>query len=718
MKYRPLSLFTLLLLLLVSMPLSVDARTALDAYSRHTLKLASASSRSAENQTIGAIVSGYPDTDIEGLNISPLSNDIYIARGSAESLARLAQSAGVRRVSFSRPLRTTNDLLRIGMEADKAASLPEAGGYTYTGHGVVAGLYDNGLDIKNPAFRNADGSRVSRLWHFTDTNGEYTAYDYPLMIESFITDNYDDFHGTHVLGTMAGDYPGSPYKGIATGAELAVACGLLHDANIAEGVARIASYARSEGKPCVINLSIADLDGPRDGTDAFAEALYEATAAAGDAILVVSAGNYRNLKTSLSRTLSASDPALRTFMLPSMTEHKSEGVITVWGADSRTFDLTLVVMDTTTGTVLSTFDVPKDGDGLILGTHNLQDFDDYDVVRDDAFSQAYTGSFAAAYYDANTETNKRASFQIFYDVKVNLEQNRYSRTALGLIAKGEAGQRIDIHISDLAAELRSLWVDGWTEGTGELSISSMACTRGAISVGAWVTRNQWDELNGDHDDLSDTHILGDIAPWSSSGILCDGTPKPDVAAPGATIISTLSTPYCEEHPESVLITGTSRSEGRTDYWGWSYGTSMASPAVAGAIAIWLEADPNLEATDILDIIAKTSAKDTFTEASPLEFGAGKLDIAAGLREVLSRKASLIGPSAVIPGRLVLTRGDHDRLTAEIGGVSDFEATLYDLSGRALATALTTDGIAEFDTSALARGVYIVRAGSDTAKIKL
>ncbi len=705
-----------LFLLLTLTLLSATARTALDPFSRHALRMAGPLSRS--EVTLGAIVRGYPEELVPEVELSPLSGDLYIARGSADALARLADTKGVSRVSFARELRTTNDLVGKGMNADKVASLPEAEGYTYTGKGVVAGLFDTGFDIQNPSFRTTDGSRISRVWHFTADNGEYTSYDYPAMIDAFITENPDNFHGTHVLGTMAGDYPGSPYKGIATGAELAVACGDLYDANIAEGVAQIAAYARSEGKPCVINLSIADMAGPRDGTDEFSEALYEATAAAGDAILVISAGNYRDRKLSLSRTLAADDPELRTFLLPSMTQRTSKGAIAVWSGDKRSFDLSLVVMDSMTGTVLSTFDVPKDDEGIVLGTHDLEEVDSEGVTFDDGFSKAYTNSYAAAYYEPNTDTNGRPCHYIIYDVTLCRETNQYGRIALGLIVKGEAGQRIDITLSDITAELRSLWVDGWTEGTGELSISSMCCTRGAISVGAWVTRNEWDELVGGHVDMSNTMTVGDIAPWSSSGILVDGRCKPDVAAPGASVISSISTPYCEAHQGSPIIVATNARNGRTDYWGWSYGTSMSSPAVAGAIALWLEADPDLEAADVAEIIASTAVRDAFTEAEPLAFGAGKFDAAAGLREVLRRKASLIGISAVTPGELVLRRTGTDRLQAEIGGLPEFTASLYDLAGRTLSTVSASDGIAEFDTSAIAPGVYIVRVGSRSAKIKL
>lgn len=63
---------------------------------------------------------------------------------------------------------------------------------------------------------------------------------------------------------------------------------------------------------------------------------------------------------------------------------------------------------------------------------------------------------------------------------------------------------------------------------------------------------------------------------------------------------------------------------------------MASPVVGGAIALWLEANPNLNGQDVLDIIKKTSIPlDTEQDIPNNLWGYGKLDVYRGLLAALN-----------------------------------------------------------------------------------
>ena len=66
-------------------------------------------------------------------------------------------------------------------------------------------------------------------------------------------------------------------------------------------------------------------------------------------------------------------------------------------------------------------------------------------------------------------------------------------------------------------------------------------------------------------------------------------------------------------------------------YGSEYGTSMSTPVVTGAIAVWLQADPTLDAARVREVLNATSYRDQYvTAAQAARWGAGKLDIAAGL----------------------------------------------------------------------------------------
>ena len=116
-------------------------------------------------------------------------------------------------------------------------------------------------------------------------------------------------------------------------------------------------------------------------------------------------------------------------------------------------------------------------------------------------------------------------------------------------------------------------------------------------------------------------------------------------------------------------------KGRTYAWNSNAGTSMSSPVVAGAIALWLQADPSLSPSDCLSIFEKTCRRyDPMLSYPNNLYGYGEIDVTAGLEEVLRRQA------------------------AGVQGVPVQPATgrIYTLDGRGVGT----------DASALAPGLYI------------
>ena len=52
------------------------------------------------------------------------------------------------------------------------------------------------------------------------------------------------------------------------------------------------------------------------------------------------------------------------------------------------------------------------------------------------------------------------------------------------------------------------------------------------------------------------------------------------------------------------------------YWGAIRVTSMSSPMVAGTLALWLEANPNLTPEDVREIFSETAIRDEWTSSQP------------------------------------------------------------------------------------------------------
>ena len=68
---------------------------------------------------------------------------------------------------------------------------------------------------------------------------------------------------------------------------------------------------------------------------------------------------------------------------------------------------------------------------------------------------------------------------------------------------------------------------------------------------------------------------------------------PDVCAPGNTVVSAISNAYLAGHPDET-IAYRQTVDGMEYSWAQQCGTSMASPAVAGVVALWMQAHPDLD----------------------------------------------------------------------------------------------------------------------------
>jgi len=62
---------------------------------------------------------------------------------------------------------------------------------------------------------------------------------------------------------------------------------------------------------------------------------------------------------------------------------------------------------------------------------------------------------------------------------------------------------------------------------------------------------------------------------------------------------------------------------------------MSAPVVTGAVALWLQANPELSTADVRDILYHSSYRDDYVNADATSrWGSGKLDVQAGMKYVL------------------------------------------------------------------------------------
>jgi subtilisin family serine protease len=166
---------------------------------------------------------------------------------------------------------------------------------------------------------------------------------------------------------------------------------------------------------------------------------------------------------------------------------------------------------------------------------------------------------------------------------------------------------------------------GSTAGDNLNGISEPSCSDDVISVAAYATQYQ----------TSGSSMAGGaIASFSSIGPRYDGTMKPDIAAPGVSIISSMSS-FTDASFTSISSVP---FNGRTYHFAKLSGTSMASPMVAGIAALILDANPYLSARQVKEIIMQTARQDNYTGVIPPEgsprWGAGKVNAYAAVQLAL------------------------------------------------------------------------------------
>jgi hypothetical protein len=151
-------------------------------------------------------------------------------------------------------------------------------------------------------------------------------------------------------------------------------------------------------------------------------------------------------------------------------------------------------------------------------------------------------------------------------------------------------------------------------------VSSFTCSPNVITVGEYVNRNFFTDYNGVIQTFPTT--VGALADNSSKGPTRDGRIKPELTATGNVTIAAMvleDVPWFIANEPHKLAAGGKHIR--------SGGTSSAAPVVAGAIALYLQKNPNASIADIRNDFFACTKVDQFTGNSlpNSTWGYGKLD---------------------------------------------------------------------------------------------
>jgi len=492
----------------------------------------------------------------------------------------------------------------------------------FRGKGVLIGMVDTGIQYNHINFRNPETGEIrvkgAVLYRpkegAADSIREY--YTEVTQIDTLTTDYIEAAHGTHTSGVAGGSYMGLHMQGMAPEADLML-CGtsVLEDDRIIDALQKTFERAEELGEPCVINLSIGNPVDWKDGKSAIClacDALTDNGNAPGRAI-VFSSGNDGNKNFTIDYQFADTMPVY-TMLQPAVIKDKTCYInpnIDAYCGDSLPVELDFMLYDT----LANTF-------GKIPFEQHL--LDTLEAGHDNRRHLCI---------DADTCDMQALQHKLF---AVRMKGSVGSQISLYYINNNSVGYMM----SDFGLG------DRWLAGSPAHSISDLCCTDAVLSVGAYSAVDSLTNVFGRT--LYPWSPRGEVCSFSSYGPSCDGTPKPDVIAPGASVVSSFSS-YWEDKIIYYYTSGRYLNspmmyvvnpveEDQTYYWTQDVGTSMSSPVVAGIIAMWMEACPTLTVNDIRSILQKTSRFDDYCVNAPggiIQSGFGKIDAVAGMKEVLA-----------------------------------------------------------------------------------
>ena len=514
--------------------------------------------------------------------------EVFLVDLPVTSIGKLDRAKHVRRAEASRVL-----LPRLDEARGDATGLDRVlQSCSLTGDGVVFGIVDSGLDWSHPDFHDDhSNTRLELFTHaFVPPNSDVSQF------ADFETDDINEAldghaqvpqgdphgHGTHCASIAVGNGRGSggTFRGVAPNATImAMRSEPLLDTHTIRGIREF--FQRADGRPAVVSLSLGGHIGAHDGTSAIENVI--ARESGPGRIIVVAAGNEGGEGIHWQGEL--------------IENHEISIPVRIADPDLQAIDVW----------------IPRGDDVQIsIQTPDGSLFDPDGAVHSTVF-----GAFLADWREdpVNREQNLtlRVAGSINFTWQIRISAIR--------VLHGE------VHAwghTNSPSNANSLF-PGFTDAG--FSIGMPGTEERAIVVGSFISKTQFDTKQGTI--VAQALSEGQLSPFSSHGPTRIGKQKPDIAAPGQYITAALAA-------DSVFTTNPNYTMRHHPTNGYItiQGTSMATPFVAGVIALMLEREPELTPEEIQQRLRITARRDNDTRRvwEP-GFGYGKIDVEAFLNYV-------------------------------------------------------------------------------------
>lgn len=632
----------------------------------------------------------------QGIVVGAKAGDIITLRLTADKLHLLDNNSDILQYAISQPVVPTLNRTRYDTRTDSVHAgegLPQA----YTGKDVIIGITDWGFDYTHPNFNNngQDNRRVLQAWDQFKVKGPAPeGFDYGTVF----TNRHDLLqakcdtaglygyatHGTHCAGIAAGRGIEGKYTGQAPYANLLFASFHLDLASWMDAVEWMKRVAKEEGKRLVVSNSWGMYTlGPIDGTSLASQAINNWTDSG--IVFVVSAGNCGNDYFHISKSFNNYSDTLRS-LADYYGYHENGQNVVMWGEEGKNFDFSFAMVkgsDSVCFRWVSTNDGPFYIDSALAnGTDSLP----FRITVEK--SNIYNGR---PYILLNADKNSQ------YKIHVAITANEGTVHAWNLA-------NLDNGAGNMGGEFTQGNSVFYTKGDNSYSVGEPACAEGCIAVAA---HNADGEL-----------ALGMRAGFSSKGPIIDGRNKPEISAPGVNVASSMNSYTTEVFTSVMTYTYASR-----EYkWAKLSGTSMSCPAVAGIVALILEANPTLSPQHVKEILCRSARNDSIT--GPLverdsisdAWGWGKADALKAVNEALAHVDIQTADETWFEKSLqVYPNPASDRVTILTGRHDAENVVIYNINGSVVMSQQVVMQ-ATMDISHLPHGVYVVKCGARAARL--
>ena len=561
---------------------------------------------------------------------------------------------------------------RVGTRVDSVhagLNLPQA----FHGEGVLIGVLDWGFDYTHPNFYDTTltTTRIRGAWDQYRQSGPAPAgFDYgtvaetpaDLMAMGSDTANVYSYstHGSHVAGIAGGSGCGIGLHGMAPAAEFLFATLMVDEAAALDAFAWMQDVAEADNKRLVINNSWGLPQwGTPDGTS-LANQFIDAMSEEG-VVFVSSNGNNGDSNFHFDHNFESAEDTVRSLVAfyPLSSHPAAWGQnLTLWGEPGGAFGIGLEFADGAYN-VVGASEWVNSADGPDLWETDI-------IVNGDD----------SIFYDVAVESAHPANGRPFVQLRVHKGNSNVNvilkvNAEFGLVHAWNH-THLSNDVGNWGWDFSSAGQPGWTPGDPFYGVQQPACSQSVIAIGAH---------SSDFVNSGGNEIGGTLAYFSTFGPTLDGRLKPNLSAPGVNMESSLSSFRDGEYN----VTETVEFDGTTYEFARLSGTSMSSPAVAGIVALMLEANPGLTPADVMAILEETAREDNNTGELPEEgdhvWGHGKVTATAAIQGALALNSLPAHAGSANTRFSAYPNPSSDHIWIQGPSETPVQWTLLDLQGR-------------------------------------